>query len=149
MPAGPSVTDSWVDRPPPARPLPTGRAGPQLGRRGARRARPAPLTSRHASPPSMIRSKLPLAALVLACSALREAYRKRLLAGAGEWRLFFLTADKALIASRLAARKHRYMPASLLDSQFATLEEPARAIRVDVSAPIERSVDAIVQALER
>ena len=86
---------------------------------------------------------------VLACSALREAYRKRLLAGAGEWRLFFLTADKALIASRLAARKHRYMPASLLDSQFATLEEPARAIRVDVSAPIERSVDAIVQALER
>jgi gluconate kinase len=41
------------------------------------------------------------------------------------------------------------MPASLLDSQFATLEAPAQAIRVDVSAPIERSVDAIVQALDR
>ena len=86
---------------------------------------------------------------VLACSALKEAYRRRLVAGIGRWRLFFLTADKPLIASRLAARKHRYMPASLLDSQFATLEAPAQAIRVDVSAPIERSVDAIVQALDR
>ena len=86
---------------------------------------------------------------VLACSALKKIYRERLLAGVGEWRLFFLTADKALIASRLAARKHRYMPASLLDSQFATLEPPAQAIRVDVSAPVERSVDAIVQALDR
>jgi gluconate kinase len=41
------------------------------------------------------------------------------------------------------------MPASLLDSQLATLEAPAQAIRVDVSAPIEHSVDAIVQALDR
>jgi gluconokinase len=86
---------------------------------------------------------------ILACSALKESYRKRLVAGVREWRLFFLTADKALIASRLAARKHRYMPASLLDSQLATLEAPAQAIRVDVSAPIEHSVDAIVQALDR
>jgi gluconokinase len=86
---------------------------------------------------------------VLACSALKESYRQRLLAGVGEWRLFFLAGDKALIASRLAARQHRYMPASLLDSQFATLEPPAQAIRVDVAAPIERSVDAIVQALQR
>lgn len=86
---------------------------------------------------------------ILACSALKKAYRERLLAGVGEWRLFFLTADKVLIASRLAARKHRYMPASLLDSQFATLEPPAQAVRVDVSAPVERSVDAIVQALDR
>ena len=86
---------------------------------------------------------------VLACSALKEAYRQRLLAGVGERRLFFLAGDKALIASRLAARKHRYMPASLLDSQFATLEAPAQAIRVDVSAPVERSVDVIVQALAR
>jgi len=86
---------------------------------------------------------------VLACSALKEAYRQRLLAGVGERRLVFLAGDKALIASRLAARKHRYMPASLLDSQFATLEAPAQAIRVDVSAPVERSVDVIVQALAR
>ena len=86
---------------------------------------------------------------VLACSALKESYRKRLVAGVRDWRLFFLTADKALIASRLAARKHRYMPASLLDSQLATLEAPAQAIRIDVSAPVEHSVDTIVQALDR
>ena len=86
---------------------------------------------------------------ILACSALKESYRKRLVAGIGEWRLFFLSADKALIASRLAARKHRYMPASLLDSQFATLEAPTQATGIDVSAPIEHSVDAIVQALQR
>lgn len=86
---------------------------------------------------------------VLACSALKAVYRERLLAGIDDWRLVFLDGDKALIASRLAARQHRYMPASLLDSQFAALEPPAQAIRIDVSAPLERSVDAIVQALER
>jgi gluconokinase len=86
---------------------------------------------------------------VLACSALKESYRRRLVAGVGDWKLFFLTADKALIAARLAARKHRYMPASLLDSQFATLEAPAQAIGIDVSAPVERSVDTIVRALAR
>jgi gluconokinase len=85
---------------------------------------------------------------IVACSALKEAYRKRLLAGIAEWRLVFLEGDKALIASRLAARKHRYMPASLLDSQLATLEPPTQAIRIDVSAPLERSVDTILQALD-
>jgi len=44
-----------------------------------------------------------------------------------------LKGDKALVAARIAARKHRYMPASLLDSQFATLEPPQAAIAVDVS----------------
>ena len=86
---------------------------------------------------------------ILTCSALKESYRRRLLAGVEDSRLVYLEGSKALIASRVAARKHRYMPASLLDSQFATLEPPAQAIRVDVSAPLERSVDAIVQALHR
>jgi gluconokinase len=86
---------------------------------------------------------------VLACSALKESYRRRLLAGVPEARLIFLEGDRALIAQRLAARKHRYMPASLLESQFATLEAPAQAIRIDVSAPVERSVDAIVAAIRR
>jgi gluconokinase len=84
---------------------------------------------------------------VLACSALKESYRRRLLAGIAHARLVFLEGDRALIAARVAARKHRYMPASLLDSQFATLEPPAQAIRIDVSAPVERSVDAIVAAI--
>jgi gluconokinase len=86
---------------------------------------------------------------IVACSALKEAYRRRLLDGIADARVVYLEGSRELIASRVAARKHRYMPASLLDSQFAALEPPAHAIRIDVSAPLERSVDAIVQALER
>lgn len=86
---------------------------------------------------------------VVACSALKESYRQRLLVGIDESRLVYLDGAKTLIASRVAARKHRYMPASLLDSQFATLEPPAQAIRIDVSAPVERNIDAIIEALNR
>ena len=81
---------------------------------------------------------------VLACSALKESYRRRLLAGVDDAHVVFLDADKALIAERLAARKHRYMPAKLLDSQLATLEPPRRALRIDVAQPVEASVTAIV-----
>jgi gluconokinase len=84
---------------------------------------------------------------VIACSALKESYRRRLLDGIAEARIVFLEGSRELIAARVAGRKHRYMPASLLDSQFATLEPPAQAMRIDVSAPLERSVDAIVQTL--
>ena len=62
---------------------------------------------------------------VLACSALKEAYRVRI-ARAGEVRFVHLSGDPATIAVRLAVRKHRYMPASLLASQFAALEPPER-----------------------
>ena len=76
---------------------------------------------------------------VLACSALRQAYRDRLAASAkapGDVRFVYLKADYETIAARLAQRKHRYMPASLLASQFATLEEPTDAIVVDASATV-------------
>jgi gluconokinase len=84
---------------------------------------------------------------VVTCSALKESYRRRLLAGLDQPRLVYLFGDKALIASRLAKRKHRYMPASLLDSQFAALEPPTNALCVDVSADAERSATAIVEAV--
>jgi gluconokinase len=86
---------------------------------------------------------------VVACSALKEIYRQRLLAGVADARVVYLHGAKALIASRLAARRHRYMPASLLDSQFATLEPPARAIRVDVAGEPEACVEAILDAIAR
>ncbi len=84
---------------------------------------------------------------VATCSALKESYRQRLLAGLSGPRLVYLHGDKALIASRLAERKHRYMPASLLDRQFATLEPPAHALRVDVAADAERCAAVIVVAV--
>jgi carbohydrate kinase (thermoresistant glucokinase family) len=71
---------------------------------------------------------------VLACSALRQSYRDRLARVAkkeGDVRFVHLKGDYDTIAARLASRQHRYMPASLLGSQFATLEEPADAIVVD------------------
>ena len=86
---------------------------------------------------------------VLACSALKRAYRTRLLDGVDEARLVFLHADRAVIAARLKERRHRYMPASLLDSQLAALEPPQDPIRVDVSMDPQACVDEIAQRLNR
>jgi len=83
---------------------------------------------------------------VLACSALRQAYRDRL-AGAGDVRFVHLAGDLPTIAARLEARQHRYMPASLLASQFSTLEVPEDAVVVDVRDPVAAQIDAIVSAL--
>lgn len=85
---------------------------------------------------------------VLACSALKQAYRDRLARPDGVV-FVHLKGDRETIAARLAARAHRYMPPGLLASQFATLEEPADAILIDVALPIPAQVAAIRAALER
>ncbi len=61
---------------------------------------------------------------VVACSALRRAYRDGLRAGRPGLRLVYLRGSAELIRSRLAGRTGHFFPASLLDSQLATLEEP-------------------------
>ncbi|MGH7673807.1 MAG: gluconokinase [Gemmatimonadales bacterium] len=63
--------------------------------------------------------------LVVACSALKRAYRDLLRRADAEMRFVHLTGDPALIAQRLAQRVGHFMPAALLDSQLATLEPPA------------------------
>ena len=63
--------------------------------------------------------------LVISCSALKRLYRDILRGGASDLRFVFLKGDRALIAKRLAGRRGHFMPPSLLDSQFATLEEPS------------------------
>lgn len=65
--------------------------------------------------------------LVIACSALKRSYRDLLRAAGtrGEVVFVFLRGPRTLIAERLATRRGHFMPASLLDSQLATLEEPA------------------------
>ena len=83
---------------------------------------------------------------VLACSALRRAYRVRL-ARAGAIRFVHLRGDFATIAKRLATRKHRYMPATLLASQFAALEAPDDAVDIDIRVSVHDQVAAIVAAL--
>ena len=84
---------------------------------------------------------------IVGCSALKQSYRERLLAGIADARVVFLHASRALIAKRLAERKHRYMPASLLDSQLATLEPPVHAIKVDVSGEPDACVETIAAAI--
>jgi gluconokinase len=60
---------------------------------------------------------------VLACSALKEAYRRRLRVNA-DVKLVFLRGDYELIANQLRQRRGHFMNPALLQSQFADLEEP-------------------------
>ncbi len=83
---------------------------------------------------------------VVACSALKEAYRNRLAAG-GDVRVVYLKGDAATIESRLVRRAGHFMPASLLPSQFATLQEPTEAIVIDIREPVAAQVAAITRAL--
>ena len=86
--------------------------------------------------------------VVLACSALKQRYRDTLAAGVPALCFVHLAGSRELIAARLAARQHRYMPTTLLDSQFATLEPPTGAIVIDVALPLEAAVEAAAQALQ-
>ncbi|MDH4324469.1 MAG: gluconokinase [Betaproteobacteria bacterium] len=83
---------------------------------------------------------------VLACSALKQAYRDKL-CDRLDCRIVHLRGAVELLRARLQARKHRYMPASLLESQFATLEPPAGAIDIDVARPAADCVAAILAQL--
>ena len=87
---------------------------------------------------------------VLACSALKRAYRDVLIDGRDGVRLVYLQGDRALIAERQGRRRNHYMPASLVDSQFETLEEPGvveRPITVSVAPRPPAIVDSIFEAL--
>ena len=84
---------------------------------------------------------------VLACSALKESYRELLALGLAKCRFVHLRGSIELIRSRLTDRRHRFMPASLLQSQFATLEQPQGAIEIDIAQPPERCVEEILAAL--
>jgi gluconokinase len=84
---------------------------------------------------------------VLACSALKQAYRDILARGLSHCVFVYLNGSLELIQGRLEHRKHHYMPASLLQSQFATLEPPRDAIEVDIGASAPACVDAIAARL--
>lgn len=87
---------------------------------------------------------------VVTCSALKRRYRDIMIGNRSDVRLVYLKGDQALIAKRLVARHGHFMPASLLESQFAALEEPAPeegAISIWVGKPAAVLVDEIVTAL--
>ena len=89
--------------------------------------------------------------VVLACSALKRRYRDVLRLGAPDLRVVHLAGDRAMLAARLAARQGHYMPASLLDSQLATLETPdpdERAVTLDAGAPTDTLVQSALTQLQ-
>lgn len=86
-------------------------------------------------------------AVVLSCSALKRAYRDQLRSQAPGLRFIHLTGSADLLAQRVAARQHAYMPASLLSSQLAALEPPGDdecALALDIA----RSPGALVHAAQ-
>lgn len=80
---------------------------------------------------------------VLACSALKQRHRDRLGIDGRRVIAVFLEGDRALIARRLAARKHAFMPASLLESQFEALEPPD-GIRLSIDQPVDAICDEAI-----
>ncbi len=78
--------------------------------------------------------------IVVACSALKRAYRDRLRKACPSVVFVHLHGSREILAERAAARTEHFMPASLLDSQLATLEPLApdeQGLRLDVSLPPE------------
>jgi carbohydrate kinase (thermoresistant glucokinase family) len=72
---------------------------------------------------------------ILACSALKEKYREILSAGITKPLWVHPTGSFELIEARMKARQHKYMPATLLRSQFETLEPPAYGMTLSIDQP--------------
>jgi gluconokinase len=88
---------------------------------------------------------------VVACSALRRAYRDILIGDRRNVRLVYLKGSRELIAERMQARQGHFMPPALLDSQFRTLEEPSPdedPITVEIGGPPDEIVHAIMEQLQ-
>jgi gluconokinase len=91
------------------------------------------------------------ASAVAACSALKRAYRDRLRGFADDMLFVYLAIDRATAAERVAGRKGHFMPASLVESQFAALEAPGQdenAIALDGTRSIADLVAQLRPFLE-
>lgn len=86
--------------------------------------------------------------IVLACSALRESYRTILRCEMRPFIIVYLRGTEALIQERSDHRSGHFMPSTLVKSQFATLEEPADAIVVDVCLTPAEMVSKILADCE-
>ena len=84
---------------------------------------------------------------IIACSALKGAYRQALRADGNEAHFVYLRGTYQLIQERLEQRRNHFMPAGLLASQFETLEEPEGVLTIDASQPPDAIVRAIRSAL--
>jgi gluconokinase len=85
---------------------------------------------------------------VLACSALKENYREKLLEGNDGVQIIYLKGSYDLIWSRMFSRKEHYMKPEMLRSQFDTLEEPLNVWIVDASLSVNEIVQVISQHMQ-
>jgi gluconokinase len=88
---------------------------------------------------------------VVACSALKRAYRDRLRAAHPDLILIYLHGERRVLRERMKSRHGHFMPTQLLDSQLATLEEPQQdehAIRIDIAASLDANVDKAAAAIK-
>jgi carbohydrate kinase (thermoresistant glucokinase family) len=83
---------------------------------------------------------------VLACSALKHSYREEL--RAGEVQFVYLKGEARLIAERLHARRGHFATDSILESQFADLEEPKDALAVSIAETPEAITSEIIDRLK-
>lgn len=84
---------------------------------------------------------------VLACSALKESYRRALMQEGGINKVIFLSGDFDKIHQRMSTRDGHFMPTELLQSQFDTLEEPEEAIRIEHHDDIDQVINDILSIL--
>ena len=85
---------------------------------------------------------------VLACSALKERYRRQLLKDNDDVQLVYLKGSYDLIWSRMSVRKDHYMKPRMLQSQFETLEEPVYALTIEISGSVDEIVEKIIGQIE-
>ncbi len=86
---------------------------------------------------------------VLACSALKERYRKQLINGNSGVQIVYLKGSYDLIWSRMEKRTDHYMKPHMLKSQFETLEEPSNALTIDISMSLDDIVQEILEHMEK
>jgi gluconokinase len=84
---------------------------------------------------------------IVACSALKAAYRDVLAGGLERVRFVLLDGDPAVLKARLAQRRHEFMNPALLESQIDTLERPPNAIVIDIELALDEQVRRIRRAL--
>ena len=81
--------------------------------------------------------------MVIACSALKENYRKFL--SSLNFKLVYLKIEHNLALDRILKRKKHFMPPSLLESQIKILEEPKKALEIDSNLRVNQISEIIVK----
>ena len=84
---------------------------------------------------------------VLACSALKQNYRSMLEDADRNTRFIMLDISKETARRRVLSRANHFMPETLIDSQFDSLERPTDALVIDAEAPVDSVLDVILRKI--